>query len=468
MSESKSLSLRKQGGKFYADAFQSELEPAVRILRAEEALKLFLSARNAASHETCGLDWIYATKNLGMTSFRLADMQQFQERSTPELVYYHFGQGITYLLEALVNGKTVGLAEDWISKVDETLIDLINRVTQFSIEAFQDWRARCAKLESLIKFAKKSPIVTSFLFTQIANEMTKAAILLNANSERYQDSLSILNGAFQPINFAHQFLERLPVMERKEFLIDKLSDIENTQRKYLIRTESTQKLEVGHLMLHGLLFDEADFNMDQTLVILDKYFEAALCSRSEIENLSCHESEAKAMAAIGQVYHKILKNEERGHQFLLQAVTLASSVTEASGLTFFKCEWYQQAKTLIEEYRAKKLLFDESKIKKEREPTLIKLAPKLTAMKDSMKEIEGQAYKCFALMTYVYKEIPPKEGSLKADLDKNDNSQMKKACLMMNKHYHPDKNRNDGIEWYILCEEIVKEVNSLYELLKSL
>ena len=72
-------------------------------------------------------------------------------------------------------------------------------------------------------------------------------------------------------------------------------------------------------------------------------------------------------------------------------------------------------------------------------------------------------------MQHIYKEHPPKnEKVFPVDLDKDDLGLLKKAFLGAVTTYHPDKihNKTAGIEWYYLCEEIVKELNSFYDYFK--
>ena len=76
----------------------------------------------------------------------------------------------------------------------------------------------------------------------------------------------------------------------------------------------------------------------------------------------------------------------------------------------------------------------------------------------------------YSLLEHIYKAHPPKnDKSFPAGLDRDDDSCLKKACLLAVTVYHPDKahNKTAGIEWYILCEEIVKELNGFYGYFKS-
>ena len=72
-------------------------------------------------------------------------------------------------------------------------------------------------------------------------------------------------------------------------------------------------------------------------------------------------------------------------------------------------------------------------------------------------------------MVHLYAKVPPKNGAvLEPSLSRDSKEQMKKAFLKAVTHYHPDKkcNKESGIEWRVLCEEITKRLNEYYEVVK--
>ena len=73
-------------------------------------------------------------------------------------------------------------------------------------------------------------------------------------------------------------------------------------------------------------------------------------------------------------------------------------------------------------------------------------------------------------MVHLYAKVPPKKsGAVLAEpLDRDNKEEMKKAFLKAVTHYHPDKkcNKESGIEWLVLCEEITKRLNEYYEVVK--
>ena len=81
-------------------------------------------------------------------------------------------------------------------------------------------------------------------------------------------------------------------------------------------------------------------------------------------------------------------------------------------------------------------------------------------------KFEGRDYQAHALLVHVFKEHPPKNSdALSSDLDRDDTSSMKKAIRNAVITYNPDQNHNMvcGMEWHVLCTEISKLLNSVYE-----
>jgi DnaJ-domain-containing protein 1 len=223
-------------------------------------------------------------------------------------------------------------------------------------------------------------------------------------------------------------------------------------------------------MQDTLLLDNEELDMDLAMAVLDEFMQAIITSRSSHANEACLESEAMASVGIGEFHFSVLKNEERGHQHLLQAILLADSLTHSGGGTFFNKPWFKRAKEIIEEFRRKRLAFDQAEVAANRDPTMKKLKPQLDAIEASMNAFQGKCYKLFSLLCHLYKDHPPKNGNpLDQSINRDDKDALKKACLKAVVDYHPDKpfNKREGLEWYILCEEIVKHLNAFYDFLKS-
>ena len=187
------------------------------------------------------------------------------------------------------------------------------------------------------------------------------------------------------------------------------------------------------------------------------------------ETCSCHESFAKSCSALGLVYEKVLKMSEKAHGLYLQTILHCDIVTHTSGAQFFSKDWYQVAKSGIEAHRRRREAYDEAEVAKQREPTLAALKSTLAAIDAAIATCESKQFKGHALMVHLYAKVPPKNGAvLEPSLSRDSKEQMKKAFLKAVTHYHPDKkcNKESGIEWRVLCEEITKRLNEFYEVVK--
>ena len=390
---STSASIRKEGAILYGEAFHSkELAPGLKLERAKGAIRLFMDARNAASSEGDGEAWVYATKNHGMTSSMLASTKEFTGRLGSEMVYYYFKEGLSFLTEAYVNGKRLVLATEWYAKLENMFLSVIESAVEYIIDQSEDWRFRCAKLSQLLPSAQASDSTSAHLHVKMASEMMKHTIVCSEQGD-YREASSTLHEMYQPLNFARQLLQRLPEQLRPISITAELEDIEHSQRRYLCRVTSAQCRGQAETLEDELLLDNEELNMDLAMIILDLYSQALLAARSALDGEACLESEARAAAGIGTFHHLVLKNEERGHTHLFHAVQLADTITHTAGGAFFNKPWYQKAKTVIEEYRKKRLSFDQAAIAKQRAPTLENLKPQLTAIAASIAAFSGKSYK---------------------------------------------------------------------------
>ena len=135
--------------------------------------------------------------------------------------------------------------------------------------------------------------------------------------------------------------------------------------------------------------------------------------------------------------------------------------------------WYKTAHDGLEEIRTKRAAYDQAEIAAQRAPTLEKIKPQLDAIEAAMAKSGADRNKALLLLRHVYEKHPPKMETFtppKADLAFDNNSDMKKALIHAVRHYHSDKpcNKNNGMEWYVLSEEITKLLNKYHDVFKSL
>lgn len=274
--KSNSEGIRKQGAQFYADAFvNTKLAPGLRVERAKKAIVLFMNARNAASKEGSGVDWVYATKNYGVTCWKLASVHSCQELLGEHAVFFYFREGISFMLEALLNGKRLSMPSEWYVKLEGSLLQVVDDLTTYVIVHFDDWRNRCSKISAFLSLTEHSNEVTAALHIKMAQEMVKQVVKLT-DAELMNDAFSVLNEMFQPINFAKQHLNRLPTLFRPANLVEQIDDIEHSQRRYLCRVASAKERQLAETLQDDLLLENEELNMDLAMIVLD-HFMGSFC-----------------------------------------------------------------------------------------------------------------------------------------------------------------------------------------------
>lgn len=181
----------------------------------------------------------------------------------------------------------------------------------------------------------------------------------------------------------------------------------------------------------------------------------------------CHESLAQAQNELGFMFEKVVKLENVANTLYLSVIQHAEIASQASGANYFTRPWYQQAKIGIEERRKRNLAYDSAEMQKIRAPTLTKLQPQLEAIKACLAKFESKQYKAHGLLVFLRDTHPPKGKDAtkdKLEIDRDDKKVVTKLLKQSVITYHPDKqhNKDAGIEWLVLCEEISKILNELY------
>lgn len=462
-----SVDLRNKGCELFAQAFcvpadaKQKKSPGNRIEYAKEAMKLFNQSRVAASREGSRKNWISASKNYAVTSRKLASMVEFQDmyKNNVETIHYYFKEASVGALECFQKGPECGMSAEWIQQMDENLVLIASAIIKFVQTPNKSWRKRCGEIHPYLKLFEKKPHVQALLYIGLANECFKSAVLSCENDD-WNEGLQCVSELFQYLQFAKSFQNKtLATHQSFEKLSSDIEDLSHSSEIYQARFLSAQMKFQGDEMKRSLLEDSEDLNIEFAWDVVDKYKQSIV--QSKFGDCNCLESEAIATASLGAFYVQVLSTPELGHQYLMHCIGIVDNITQTTGATFFNKPWYQEAKTLIEEYRQKQFCFDQEKIRQQRAPTLALIKPKLDLIQAAMAKFNGRSYRCHALLTYIYEHHPPKnKETLDEDLDKDDLSSLKKAVKRAAFNYSADKpwNKSEGIEWYYLCEEICKDI----------
>jgi hypothetical protein len=473
-----SLELRTEGRKKFMEAFQcndddalTKKNPGTRIEYGKEAIKLFGLARKASLNRN---DWASATKNYAVASHRLGSMPEFQYRnkSNPEAVHYYFKEALKFGIECYVHGQ---MAVEWHLSMKEAILAVVKSIAEF-VATRDHWRFRCGELHGYLSLCQEGGAgglkeLEPLIYLQICKECFKSVITL-CEDDGWIEALQCVRELGQYIQFAEHSLSKAHggsggVREHFYYLVaNELEDLRTSHFKYMRISESAQAKHLADEAMRSLLQDEDELNMDLAWDVVDRYKQAILLATSC--NGQCLESEAIAGASLGIFYSTVLKSDKVANGYMMHAIMIVDNITHATGKTFFNIQWYQETKAQVEAYRRR--AFNTDTVSEERDAALVTIKPKLDAIKVAMDKFEGRSYRCHALLVHIYECCPPKQDKkIYATLDKDDKSSLNKAVLHAVSHYHTDKsfNKTDGVEWFVLCEEICKLLNGCLSDLKG-
>jgi len=470
---------RKSGKALYDEAFgvKSKFTEGIRISRGQQAIIAFAAEAKVATAQNDKGGWALAIEGQANTFLRLASMPGFVQRNSTKLVIYNFQQAIQCLISLEQDNESIKSVVS-MHNIYSKFIECVTSAHAFVVEMGESrcsdfvWQSRCSLLESLLggASARTGSLAVALVNDACASEIFKQIVRYDVESD-YRQVISCLGEISRPLAVCDEVIERMKASrsERVRAEADRCEvsrrEYDNSLALYAARSDSKQHFAVAESMLSGAIFEAEEINMDSVYIAIDEYRAAMIYARNQ-----CLESEAIAVGGLAKVFHKVLKMEKRGHELDMQAVLLADGATHADGRTFFHTDWYKDVKARIEEYQQQQAAFDAVEVEKQRAPTLAKLKPVLDAIAVAIEKPASKGAKAVALVNHIFEKHPPtKKDVKKIDLtDKiSDDEAMKRGLLTVVTYYHPDKNKNHGIEWFVLCEEICKSLNEYYSFFKG-
>ena len=491
----KSQAARLEGNKLYREMETECMGAQFRLMKGKRSIAQFTMALQFSENLD---EQLSSIRSLGVVHLKAATL--FPSIATTlnatdiELAVYHFTQAMSNFVGALNNGNASSKDSSWLEGIQDKICATVDATVAFSIHTMTTWKTRATMLLGILGSGQSSSFAQSLVQTAIAYEILKAIIKFDEERD-WKSGRAALAELHRPLTEALQqrdhFL-RASLRCGPGVLMDRTSELlqqyEEESKIFAARCDFHHHLYHGEQGVEQLLHEDEHLDMERAWSVVDS-FRAAITavkdptSSHENPNYVCHESAAMGFSHLGRMYEKVIKMEDVANKLYLSAIHHADVVTHTSGATFFNKEWYQTAKKGIEEYRKKRLAFDSAQVAAVREPTLIILKPRLDAILAAMTPFDSKAYRAHAVILFLYKNEPPKEkntgtgvgvpsSSSTAEnlvLDRDDKDAMKKAIRNAVASYHPDKqvNKESGIEWHVLCEEITKHLNNLYEYFKG-
>ncbi|XP_071949809.1 uncharacterized protein [Antedon mediterranea] len=434
---------RGKGNKLYR-AVSSGFSPSLIKVRLEKARQCYTEALECA---TTPKEAAAANKNLAMTSWRLASMENLHRRS---LVLYLYKEGLKRFSKAWVCGKDAGNDHIWsdslVQKMHQCLqesFDFVTNQPNMSEEKERLMNLACQLVPTRDLKASVSILYAEFLLSKAINLLQQGV---------YKKSKSLLYDCHQPVEEARRY-----GCNNNEVLLE----VNVLHEDIVMQTavvEARQALATADQLKEKILMNEEDLNFDMVWEVLDWYKKSILLTREKDVEL-----EAIAMSRIGAIYDIVLKLKFKARPYFKGAITLAHSLHPR---VLTHKDWYQVCAQTLESYQVQTVAEETTAWMKEREETLEKL--KLVIAK--FKYMDDK-YDC---LVYIYKNHPPKnaEHKLPEDLPKKskiEETRLKKLVQKAIVHYHPDNNSIEKYdkEWHVLCEEITKVLTHKYNCMKG-
>jgi len=418
----------------------------------------------------------------------LAKMPAFAERESLDMRVFYFKEALVAFVSALAGGHRAGRSSEWCSDMNRKLSEVTADLRQHLVDHTDVVKLRAAKLGAVaatLATIEDGPVrmagVPAYVLLKVEEVRQTLQIADTAlHDEDWQSSLSALEDTSRP--FA-QLASLLPKNADAKHEAERagLDELLQTRDELHRRAISLKHRALATGLQKSLLEDDESLDMGKVWDVVDHLrvairvargddSEPASSSASEAATGCTAEAEAIATAQLGILYAKVLKDDQRGGHarvLLTQAVQLADVVTHCDGRTFFRVAWYAAAKDALEEIRRKHEAMDEEAVRKEREPTLEKLRPELDAIEAAEATRESLMGKAHALLAHVARVHPPKRhpekltSELAALGEWPDKTAVLRALRTAAVLYHSDKveNRQNGMEWRVLTEEIMRKVN---------
>jgi hypothetical protein len=190
------------------------------------------------------------------------------------------------------------------------------------------------------------------------------------------------------------------------------------------------------------------------------------------------EGEAIASAKLGCAFNA-LRQDDLAKRWCKQAIELAQTIMADTGATFHSQPWYKGAAATVQELRQKQWAADQEELSGGgRKAVLAELKAELDAILQAVHEDKSLAKRAYDLIKHVYSTHPPKKSEWVSAaqvkitvLDGNPYAKKELKSFIVkcaSLHYSADKNKEDGKQWIVLCQELQREFNLLMGEMKSL
>lgn len=441
--------IRNQGNEYFRQACSGKnlgLQKTRELY--DQALSRYCKAKEKAENPE---DECSASKNIGKAARRISGVLTQQRESYQTILHYQH-EAIKGLCAAYNRSEDCKPLQ-WRNEVLETLSLCLQEVID-SCDAFHT-DIKIYQMERLVMITTVER-ATADLQLRLARLYFYDGATKLQNGD-YKTCLSRMRDCYRPI----EEVKRLAHITGDE-LEDLLRESETLERDVLYHTcfaSSMQARLQGDRLLTVALEDEEELDMTLVFEVIDWYKQAVLLAR-EIEI----EQEAIAESRLGVVYDKVLKLTHRAKDYFNHTMQLVESMKPR---VFTSCDWYKECVTTLQRYQEEVRQRDEEEERKVR-------AKYLEELKEELEDIKKNNTSAVALIKHVYTSYPPKSSSWEKPADnemtkwdslERGTKDYKKLLVKALAVFHPDKvdDKEHGMKWKVLSEEITKMITNYYE-----
>ncbi|XP_060065099.1 uncharacterized protein LOC132545430 [Ylistrum balloti] len=446
--DSLSVKLRKEGNNVYTSVREG-LCNSIRFQRFNKAAECYRRAFQAAEEKA---EMISAAKNLAMASWRLAKVEiELSMKAANTTRYYK--EAFKHFSYTYLNGISC-YTLDWTAKLCASINDCWQDFSCLMNDHF-DLEARIDQYYLVLE-AVEIDYVRGNFYLNLARFYFRNGVTAIEN-KNYQRGLSEMRNCSMPIHEARKYcLDKKNVGKECGILEDDVIMHECT-------ADAMQAIAIGDNLFKQAIEQTDDVNMDMIWDVVDWYKVAVLRTRERTEK----EQEAIATSRLGRLYEKVLKMKEKAKDYMMRSVQLAHSMQPR---VFTSEDWFKEASAIVKKYQDEKVAEEDAEWKKQREEIKKEMTEQLEDLKKADKKGDLE------LLAYIYKNFPPKNPLYKdsfvmpSDPSEIDLAKKKKWYQQAVVNYHPDRanEKENGLQWKVLTEEITKIINCRYNRQKDL
>lgn len=450
--------IRNQGNEFFRRASLLDVRSSPQEAKDlfEQALSRYYRAKDEAKDrdEECS-----AAKNIGKAAWKIAGILRTKQES-PKVIIFYLHEAIKGLCTAYNHSENCKDVE-WREEVYEVLNVCLQEVIE-AADALGNTDQRIAQLEKLCSLntvVEAAPDMQIALASLYFHDGTTS--LQNGD---YKKCLTRMADCYRPIEEVKRLSFYAGVTRAPPESLAQARVLEQDVFYHTCSASSIQARSQGDQLLEMALQEQEELDMTLVFEVIDWYKQAVVLSK-EIDI----EQEAIADSRLGVVYDKVLKITSRAKAYFTTSFELAESLKPR---IFTSQQWYKDCTEALKRYQ------DEARERDEREKQKSR-AKFIDELSDELKDLKAHKSQAIPFIKHIFLNYPPRLPSWKKASEEEmqkwesfdtNSKDYKKLLVKTLSVYHPDKvdEKQHGMKWKVLCEEITKMLTFHYERTKHI